>query len=233
MAKLDVFLHPRETLAWPFEGRDPYYLLKGGEHTRHEAVDPFPAYAHDMNLVNEHLQFVAKRAPINMDVTINILSSEGLGRTNGHATHSKYWTDGVAAEAKARGVEHWGVIVFSAKRIPPHPGMTKYLVAHEYGHLVEGWLNRENKGLHETREAYATLRGLSASSEQHYGGGTWHKGAGELFANDFRVLVCSTELSYWPHLDIPRPETLPQIIKFWQDVQKQLLADATVLKLAA
>lgn len=226
MGKLGARLYPREVLSWPFDGQ-PYYRLRGGSYERHETVDPFPCYAHDYNLTDEMLRHVAKAAPLpGMDVTIHILSSEITGRTNGHASYDEYHGE-LADEAHTRGVKYAGTIVFSGKRIPPMPSMTKYLVAHEYGHLVEGWLDRDGKR-GDTRKMYAELREIQPSED--YGGGTWHKGVGELLANDFRLLVCRVETSHWPHGDIARPETLIAVQNYWKIVAAQLVAENKLLQ---
>ncbi len=63
---------------------------------------------------------------------------------------------------------------------------------------------------------YAQLRGLPVDERALYGGGRWHAAIGELFANDFRILVARAELEFWPHPGFPRPETLPVVVEFWE-----------------
>lgn len=93
------------------------------------------------------------------------------------------------------------------------------LVAHEYGHVVEDFLNtavRNNSlGSTATEQEYAELRGLPLHIDAG-GGGHWHDKPGEVMANDFRLLVCGVEPEYWPHPGIPRPEGNTQLIDWWQ-----------------
>src|SRR5205823_804865 len=143
-------------------------------------------------------------------------------RTNG-ATHVEVDYDG-PQDAKGNYTGRIGSIYLSAKRIPIHPAMTRYLVAHEYGHVVEEWLNeRLGNKLHDDTLIgfYRQLRSLD--KPRAYGAGEWHRTPGEVFANDFRVLVCGVEPEFWPHPGIERPET-SYTIRGWWDAQRKAVA---------
>jgi len=96
--------------------------------------------------------------------------------------------------------------------------MTRYLVAHEYGHCVDYWMNFKRGSKDEVvtdfdRE-YAALRGVEANSD--YGALKWHRNIGELIANDFRICVCNVEPEFWPHPGFAHPHDLPHVNEFWE-----------------
>ena len=104
-----------------------------------------------------------------------------------------------------------GVIVISGKRIPIMPAMTRYLVSHEYGHLVETALVKAKRlDINE----YAKMRGCDSRNTEFYGGRTWHKAFGEIFANDFRIIVCDREPEFWPH-PVCHPSSDKALIEWW------------------
>lgn len=212
-----------ENAVWPFNSA-PYYSVQSGSYKRHEKIDPFPSYRHDMFLVNDTMKHVTKALPIDnvMDVQVSLLSHEVDSRVNGYAWATEYNDQ----DTVLRDRKWHGQIVLSAKRTPIHPGMTRYLVAHEYGHLVQRAVEIAN-GLTEYafEEKYAEMRGV-ANNPAGYGGGTWHLSPGELFANDFRLLVCRVETEFWPHPDVARPETLPSMLNFWRDTAANFTATA-------
>jgi len=108
------------------------------------------------------------------------------------------------------GLIFWGSIA------PPHPGVTRMLVAHEYGHVVQIYSENEVGAEHdEYLVEYAQRRGIEHRTET--GHGTWHLATQEIFADDFRVLVAGVEIEYWNHPGIPRPETSSDTIRWWQE----------------
>lgn len=202
--------HLLDKLRWPFGGKNP--LIKCGQST--EDVDPFPGYAHPLTLVEEGLEHVTKVFPVGGDpVQCFVLQYEVIARTNGHASKWYGRKDG----------EFKPYIVLSGKRIPPMPSMTRYLTAHEYGHVVDMWICQqmgceEDFPLTKFDREYAEVRGIEP--EGAYGGGEWHKNIGEIIANDFRVLMCNVEVDFWPH-----PCTHPLLLKSsgLQDYWRELL----------
>jgi len=185
-------------LEWPFGGKP--CVRPGGWHTY---VDPFPCYAHPVGLVRETLELVESHVDVVCKPTYYVLHNEPSERTNGWATtRSRY----------PRDEDHpWdGIVVLCGKRIPLHPAMTRYLTSHEYGHHAEyEALRRRGKEAHDNdvRDEYRKLRGLPAKEPAYYGGRTWHLASSEVFANDFRVLICGVEEEFWPH-EAPHPMEL-------------------------
>jgi hypothetical protein len=170
-------------LLWPFEGGPK---MRAGEYRR-EQVDPFPGYSHDTKLVKKLAGQLTKKTPVRNSPVIYNLIHEPTTRTNGWAER------GWGCEK-----DKWSAtIVLCGKRIPIHPAMTRYLVPHEYGHHVEYELERVldyEHGENQVRYDYQKLRGGSLD----YGGGKWHENVGELFANDFRMIM-GYETEFWPH----------------------------------
>lgn len=204
-------------LHWPWrnvQGGGPQYAI-GNSRT---LVDPFPCYAHDRELVAETLALVEAALPISAPPFVWILSHEPWERTNGWAQSETDWDD--EADEWQRVAGH---IVLAGKRIPPHPGVTRYLVAHEYGHHVEyALLAARGLQQHEdaVRDEYRALRKLP--EQPFYGGRTWHATDGELLANDFRCLVAGVETEFWPHPGFDHPSTVPAVKKWWKKTVKEL-----------
>jgi hypothetical protein len=176
-------------------------------------VDPFPSYGHDPVLVKKVANQVSKLFPLPFPVHFYLPKFETLDRVNGWTEIRNKWTKKHQNPAPVEKA----VIVLSGKRIPIHPAMTRYLVAHEYGHAVEEHLLRVlGKKDHEFRDEYVKLRGLK--KQKYYGGGTWHVSSGEVFANDFRIIICGIEQEYWPHQGVPfpSPSKAPKAWKFWK-----------------
>lgn len=199
-------------LAWPFEG-EPCYRVLEGSYGRHVKVDPFPAYAHSKELIVAEMEKVGAAFPIAEKVHVFILDREPIERTNAWCSIG---CDYDAPEVDGR--KPWSAtIVMAGKRIPIHPAMTRYLVSHEYGHVVAEAMRRRRKekdGERALYKEYADLRGFETA--KNYGGGTWHRSVEELFANDFRILVCEAEKEFWPHPGFRRPEEVPAIVEFWK-----------------
>jgi hypothetical protein len=212
-----VHLIGPEQLEWAFRDSGPAWK-SGKQYKREHKVDPFPCYPHDAGLVEKTLDKVEAIFPIKWPPDIYVLEYEDLGRTNGYADRETFWASGSGK------IESWSpIIVLMGKRIPPHPGMTRYLVAHEYGHLVQWWLEQvrgiKDEATTELDREYMSLR---PGSNNEYGGGRWDSNVGELIANDFRILVCETETEFWPHRKFPRPETVPAVVEFWRRAREQV-----------
>lgn len=176
--------------------------------------DPFPAYPHDVADVQRAVDRVTGRVAPLWDVTLLVADREEIGRSNGFSNsrqHGHYEGDTWVQDPPV------GVIVLSGKRIPPHPALTAYLVAHEYGHQIELMVaHARGAALHSDTilTDYAQARGLPVPA--HHGeGGRWHDSAGEIFACDFRIMICGVEVGYWPHPGIPRPEDVTGLGSWW------------------
>lgn len=204
-------------VVWPFDRDRAELRLRRRFGESIQEVDPFPSYAHDVDVVVETVELVECAFPLPEPYAPDyfVLPFDTSARTNG-------WTDQSFEYVRERAegeLPRWaGAIVLAGKRIPPHPAVTRYLVAHEYGHVVHYFMamvaGDNDAGDRHYRE-YAKLRGFR--SAKHYGGGTWHRRVSEVFANDFRILVAGVEAEYWPHLGVPRPENVADLVEWWSD----------------
>lgn len=207
-----------DRLVWPFHGAgEPVFLVPaGGYGTSRVPIDPFPAYPHDVDVAAEVLDLCEQAAPIEPTPSVFVLDREPPARTNGWAERGHAWD-----EDTEKWVPGPGLIVLAGKRVPPHPAVTRYLVAHEYGHHVDYAICRSrglepNKG-EDFDEEYAELRGCAdrVADPSAYGGGTWHATTGELIANDFRILVAGVEPDFWPHPGFEHPYLLAPLAEWW------------------
>lgn len=212
MGELHVIEITARDLVWGFDDQPPAFAVVEGTYTSSERVDPRPAYAHPAGLVETELRRTAALFPLPFAVHVYVSHYEGLGRTNAHASPGyDYNAEPVNGEYPIST----GTIVLSGKRIPIHPAMTRYLVAHEYGHLVEYHLKRA--ALLDL-DVYSELRGIPAE-QPPYGAGNWHLSRGEIFANDFRVLVAGREAEFWPH-DVAFPADVPALVEWWDETRR-------------
>lgn len=223
---IEVIERTAADVCWPFEKPEQPYVLCGKPRGHRTEVDPFPAYPHDATMIERYLRIAAERFPIGWPLSAYVLHLETVSRTNGWAQSGDYDYN----ERDERGhYKRYPSVVFPAKRIPIHPAMTRYVAVHEYGHIVEAWLvcqqtavdgrfeNTEKRMMDE----YGQMRGLPNNGLAGYGGGTWHKTLAEVFANDFRVLVCGVETEFWPHPGIERPENVPELSKWWREARER------------
>jgi hypothetical protein len=201
-------------LCWPWD-REPFFTIPApGKqfYTRSATVDPFPCYAHDLELVQRSARAVARTLPFAEPIVFATLTFESVKRTNGECDISYDYKN-----EKGKPDPWGGSITLWGKRIPPHPAMTRYLVAHEYGHAVAKALSfrRGERDSDALYREYRRLRGLRNIRPGSYGGATWHASTAEVFANDFRVLVAGAETEYWPHPGIERPERIAAVRRWW------------------
>jgi len=158
-----------------------------------------------------------------------ILAHEFDDRCNGMATTNHIYIDDANAD---RPMPFDSVIVFSGKRIPIHPGMQRYLVAHEYGHIVDYNITyMRKKEIDGLDEEYAQMRGLELN--QKYTARNWHANIGEILVNDFRIVCTDTESEYWPH-DVAPPAKLDAVTEqgwrnpvkeFWNKMKTEYARD--------
>lgn len=207
-------------LMWEWENGPYYKVGRQDRYRQHIRVDPTPAYPHDPELVRRTLDWCEKVCPLPIPPIIFLLDREGVGRTSGQ-THYDHNYEKKDAHDR---YEDLPFIVLFAKRIPQHPGMTRYLVAHEYGHVVDHVLAHmrytDRTPWESQREEYAKLRGVQGKG--YYGPGSWHVSAGELLANDFRILITGIETEYWPHPGIPHPQLCPEVQEWWKKAMEDI-----------
>jgi hypothetical protein len=214
-----------EEMLWDFEGSgEPRFQVPSGDWPRSITVDPTPAYGHDVEVVRVEAQRAALAFPVEKEVTIVLLPREFKSRTNG-CTYIGH----IEGATEKNDERPWvATIVLCAKRIPIHPAMTRYLVAHEYGHVVRQAIaarRGQKESSFELYEEYQKVRGFKTATS--YGCGTWHSSVQELFANDFRILVVGSEKEFWPHPGFARPEGLPEIVEWWKKECEPRLAESS------
>jgi hypothetical protein len=211
-----IIEHP--TLIWPFHRTDGPY----SHHGDHQIIqDPCPAYPHQREDVLAGIALVNKvRLPL-MPIKLVLLDHEEMARTNGQSYYGRR-QDYDEATKKSVMRDQWDCwIILSAKRIPPHPAMTRYLVAHEFAHHIEDWVSKIHGVTDDVlKKEYAELRGLPEAGA--YAAGHWHEAWGEVFANDWRILVANVESEFWPHEGIVRPEKAKGIKLWWKKAMVDL-----------
>lgn len=219
--KKQVIELTRDDIVWPFSNQPPYVLTgqgRWGGSIHH--IDPFPAYSHDKGLVEEMVDRVTERVPIEGDLAIYILPAETVVRTNGwtQSDFERHYGDDGKENEPARFQPSIGL---DGKRIPIHPAMTRYLVGHEYGHVIATWLaykaNLHNYDSRLIEAEYAELRGLEAQKAS--AGVRWHLDHGEVFANDFRILIANVEKEFWPHpgIEPPKGHLATKLMHWWDE----------------
>jgi hypothetical protein len=204
-------------LKWEFRDSSAYYEIRvpGVNYCSTSKIDPFPAYAHDPARVDFHLSEVQASFPVGIPPHCFLLSHEEMGRTNGYADVAHDYDQKTGKSVPKP------FIVLCAKRIPIMPAMTRYLVAHEYGHVVEYWIRRMeggDKGPLERTESpmlqeYARMRDMPMQMIGR--GGDWHSALTEVFANDFRILVANAEVEFWPH-EVEHPHQVSCLRGWWE-----------------
>lgn len=214
---MNLTILTKDDLIWSLgtPGSHPYFEV-GLSYTRHYTVDPYPAYPPDEKIVREVLEECDETFPLIMEYDgAFVLPYDFDDHINGLAFHDVVWKRKDGSEWKELipcycgcGEErtHQGTaitIVFGAKKIPIHPAMVRYVVAHEFGHGVchrlaraLGYMESEHK---EFEAKYMAVRAPGFDYAKKYKGGTWHITPGEVMANDFRTLVMNKEWEFWPH----------------------------------
>jgi hypothetical protein len=214
---IEVIELSADNLDWQFDSANPRMELPGVQYGGFY-VDFFPAYGHDAAVVRREAEKLAHLFKPRTSLKIYLSPFDSINRTNG--VSNRGWTAQPPLDENGNyRVQHW--IALHGKRIPPHPAMTRYLVAHEYGHHVEWWLQNEMFPLSEERRnndglliaRYAEMRGLENLPSS---GGRWHRSPTEVFACDFRWMA-GVEREFWPHPGVKMPDAHPAVIKWWRD----------------
>lgn len=212
---MEVVLRKPEDLVWPMGRMEstPEYMVGCGSYPRAQKVDPYPCYAPDFCLSHELIRECEEKFPLT-DSTCGfyLLSHEVIDRFNGTTFTDTIYDDARKTTVKCgcgcgKDIDLYPqalFVVLSGKRIPLQPSMLRYLVAHEYGHMVFHYITRK-RGFRDSDdksvlESYMEVRGVS---KEHYttvySGAKWHSNPGEIFANDFRTLIMGREQEFWPH----------------------------------
>lgn len=207
-------------LVWPFAKCEPYVKTEVPDCDYQESlyVDPFPCYSHHPTYCQELIDDIKEKVgQPNFEPICHILGYEELSRTNGHAAKMDVWNEETGRHSDIRYY-----IVLSGKRICIHPAVTRYLVGHESGHLVDSLICYKNKiKFDETTEfdkQYAKVRGIELNNE--YGALKWHTNIGEIIANDIRIVLFGLEPEFWPHL-CNHPLENNKVRDFWLDLKKR------------
>lgn len=203
---------------WEFSDsrREPTISVQIGEQWPERfIVDPFPCYPHDAGVADEALEDCRAACILEHEPSVWLTSFETVTRFQGLTVHR---FDYRTKNDDGRNPWYQGIILWG-KRVPLHPALTRYLVAHEYGHCVANELCYR-RGLTPDDQTmlaeYADLRGLDKTALRGDQGGKWHLAPSEVFANDFRILIACVELEYWPHPGVERPEALPEVSRWWR-----------------
>lgn len=209
-------------LKWAFDDSNkPFLTIKTGGSwgSRQEYVDPFPCYSHDFKIVESIVEHCEKRINLKFKPDYFIMPYESFSRTNGYACANEDY-----AEKDVKKLNPY--IVFHGKRICIHPAMTRYLVAHEFGHITEYNLHAIlKKDSEEFQKEYAKIRGIEYNKS--YGALNWHKNIAEIIANDIRTWILGIEQEFWQH-DVPMICILrnekSKIADFWKETIEKYLS---------
>jgi hypothetical protein len=202
------------------------------QYSHNEKVDPWgPCYTHDFEIASKMLAKCIKLAPLcQIPVSLFISCFESVSRSNGCAWEEfAYYNDEAKENWKGPGDTPFeGMIFLSGKRTEIHPAVTRYVIPHEYGHIVENSLYKirypdSNDGEKQLEEEYAKMRGLDNALS--YSAGNHHKMPGEVMANDFRTYVIESETEFWPH-EVKPPWKLKRVQRWWDEAIEELKKNA-------
>jgi hypothetical protein len=229
-----VALLTADDLIWKADGASndgASYRFGAGTYQREFHVDPYPAYTHDVALVEDLVGQCCEAFPLNGALAaLFVCSREFASRFNGLTWEDTIWRRADGSDwdvditkpdgtiVKTKGQAH--SIGLSGKRTPRMKAQTRYIVTHEYGHAAFNH-TRRLLGINESDEdkletEYMRVReGDNPTTLRRKGRGParWHQLASEVIANDFRIAVMQTETDFWPH-DAPPPT--PTIVEWWQ-----------------
>lgn len=205
-------------LKWSFDDTNkPFISLPTKKWAHSEYVDPFPCYSHDEKLVTKMVEHCEGIVNLRFKPQYFIMPFEGYSRTNGYACANEDYQSDKEAEKKLNPY-----IVLYGKRIYPHPAMTRYLVSHELGHILEYTLHAILKQESEDfQKEYAKVRGIEYNKK--YGALNHHTNIAEIIANDIRVGLFCVEPEFWVH-DMELPTSNQKVMDFWKEMKEKYLS---------
>lgn len=224
---IEVVTRDFTDIRWSYDS-DPTVVPGAQFNKRYgNKVQPAPCYGHDVGLVKELLQECHEKAPLCAPVTVTVLHMIDGHQTNGWAQQDWdyyscnhpdpcYECDVYDGNEKIRSRNWDGIIVLSGRNTEIHPAIARYVVPHEYGHVVSYALDllrynntKSSPGDKVIRE-WAKVRRLPEELwDLPYGITNHHRMPGEIFANDFRYYVMERETEWWPHSDSVKPLGAP------------------------
>lgn len=212
MERIHLFNH--SDLSWAFNSEKPHISLSLPDIHFYEQLDPFPCYSHQKELLLKEIEYVENKVPLPYKPEWMILPFESFCRTNGQATDNKKWLE------DGKTLPRPYITIFG-KRIPIMPAMTRYLICHEYCHVIHMNLAHIfNMDYNEFGTMYAQ-KVRKMDSFEKYGALRWHNNEREILANDLRILIFDRENEFWPH-DVQHPSKRPDIKEWWEETLKKL-----------
>lgn len=245
--KTQVAVKGQQDINWSYDDMEsgtisPAKFFGDGVSYPHK-VYPVPCYGHDLSQVEELLAVCNDKAPLCNPVSVTVMRVIDKAQTNGWA--QQVWDYSchtpedcqcdITHEGKGLGKRNWdGVICLSGRSTEIHPAIARYVVPHEYGHIVEDALGiiryraTEQKGDHGhlLLEEWKKVRRFPEFDlkGKSYGPETHHLMPGEVFANDFRF-VLGFETEWWPHAEVVPPlgaRGTVKAVRWWNDALDQL-----------
>jgi hypothetical protein len=207
-------------------------------------VSPRPCYSHDVEQVRDILERLHELAPLCAPVTVNVASLQDDRGANGWAQQQwEHYGNEEKVVIPIQGDEvttrsrNWdGVIFLSGRTTEIHPAIARYVVPHEYAHILEDALglirypHAKGDNGRQLIQEWAKVRAIPVEQfDLRYGTTTHHLMPGEIFANDFRHFV-GAETEWWPHGEVvPALAHLPRAkyrkaAGWWEDALAELRA---------
>lgn len=216
-SRIHYFKHT--DLTWQFESdAKPFIFIKTKPWGQSVNFDPFPCYFHDKHLVESQIKRNEEIVSVPFKPDYFVFPFECGSRTNGCACRNPNYRK----EEDNKEAAMYPYILLYGKRIPIHPAMTRYLVAHEYGHVIHYNLEEAMKikdGDDDFEKFYAKeIREIEYNKK--YGALNWHSNIGEIIAEDIRAGILQVEREFWPH-DVCPPWDSKKVMDFWCETNEK------------
>lgn len=211
-----IFLYENSDIFWGFSDETQIIIKTDNSYYPHYVkIDPFPCYYNDLKLVETVSMVMNEWFPIKFKTKIAVLSNEFISRVNGEATKLSVYKDD-----KLEGFDP--IVILSGKRIPIHPALTRYLVSHEFGHIIDYYITylmnleeKQEENLESFRNKYAKFRGVD--NKEDYSSQNWVSNIGEIIANDCRIWA-GIETEFWPHT-VSYPDS--RVFNYWSELKEK------------